>query len=445
MIAVSKNIRSALSLSAVSLLILFGSWSSRLAEAENWPCWRGPRGDGSSLEKNLPEHWNGPSGENIAWKVEIPGTGHASPIVWDDRVFVVSCREESEDRILLCLDRASGRKLWERVVLHAPLERKNPLNSYASSTPATDGKLVYVTFFESDPKAPVNTVGTKYANQPASVGWMVVAAYDFDGNRRWLVRPGVFNSTHGFCSPPLLFEDLVIVNGDHDGDSYLVAMKRSTGETVWKIPAQAPHPQLLPADHPPDRRPDADGAFRGRVRGQLRSAQRQAALDHRGSDRAVRGIAGLQREVVLHDRRLSDLPPPGHPARRTGRRDQDPRRLADHQRLRVRAVADSRRRRANTCWSSPTAGIASCFEAQTGERHWQERIGPHFSASPVEAEGRVFFLSNRGVTTIIRAGPEFSVVSKNELGEECCASPAMSHGRIYIRGETHLYCIGNGR
>ena len=79
------------------------------AFAENWPGWRGPRGDGSSLEKNLPQHWNGPQGENIAWKAEIPGKGHASPIVWDDRVFVVSCREESEDRLLICLDRASGR------------------------------------------------------------------------------------------------------------------------------------------------------------------------------------------------------------------------------------------------------------------------------------------------------------------------------------------------
>ena len=149
---------------------------------------------------------------------------------------MVSCREDSEERLLLCLDRASGRILWQRVVLHAPLEQKNPLNSYASSTPATDGKLVYVTFFESDPQAPVNTAGTKYANQPASAGWMVVAAYDFDGKRRWMVRPGAFNSPHGFCSPPLLFEDLVIVNGDHDGDSYLVALKRSTGETVWKVP-----------------------------------------------------------------------------------------------------------------------------------------------------------------------------------------------------------------
>ncbi len=218
------------------LLMLAVLWPSGPAGAENWPAWRGPRGDGSSLEKDLPDRWNGPRGENIAWKAEIPGKGHASPIVWDDRIFVVSCREESEQRLLLCLERTSGRILWQRVVLRAPLERKNPLNSCASSTPATDGKLVYVTFFESDPAAPVNTAGTKYGNTPSSPGWMVVAAYDFDGNRRWMVRPGAFNSPHGFCSPPLLFEDLVIVNGDHDGDSYLAALKRSTGETVWKVP-----------------------------------------------------------------------------------------------------------------------------------------------------------------------------------------------------------------
>jgi len=124
------NVRSVLA--STLLLILSVLWPYGLARAENWPAWRGPRGDGSSVEKHLPDRWNGPRGENIAWKAEIPGKGHASPIVWNDRVFVVSCREESEQRLLLCLERTSGRILWERVVLRAPLERKNPLNSYAS-------------------------------------------------------------------------------------------------------------------------------------------------------------------------------------------------------------------------------------------------------------------------------------------------------------------------
>jgi outer membrane protein assembly factor BamB len=88
-------------------------------------------------------------------------------------------------------------------------------------------------------------------------------------------------------------------------------------------------------------------------------------------------------------------------------------------------------------------GTASCFEAQTGKRYWKERVGPHFSASPLEADGRVFFLSNRGVMTVIQAGAEFTLVAKNELGEDCYASPAISQGRIFIRGESCLYCIGN--
>jgi outer membrane protein assembly factor BamB len=431
--------RSALLTKLLMLLVLFRSVP---VGAENWPAWRGPRGDGSSLEKHLPEHWNGPRGENIAWKVEIPGKGHASPIIWDDRIFVVSCREESEDRLLLCLDRASGRILWERTVLHSPLERKNPLNSYASSTPATDGKLVYVTFLESDPKAPVNAVGTKYAGQLASPGWMVVAAYDFAGNRRWLVRPGVFNSTHGFCSPPVLFEDTVIVNGDHDGDSYLVALKQSTGETIWKVPREHRIRSYCP---PIIRQID------GRTQMVLSGAECVASYDpHNGKRHWV--IEGPTEQYVASlvcNGKLFFMTA-GFPT---------------HHLLAIRPDGEGDVTKTHVVWQTTEGcpyvpspilagryllvvadgGIASCFEAQTGNRYWKEKIGPHYSTSPVEADGRVIFLSDRGVATIIEPGPKLSVVSRNDLGEDCFASPAISQGRIYIRGENHLYCIGNSQ
>jgi outer membrane protein assembly factor BamB len=102
--------------------------------------WRGPRGDGTSLEKDVPTQWS--TTQNIAWKTAIPGKGHASPIVWNGRVFVVTADKEKKQRLLLCLDRSDGNILWQQVVLEAPLERINSLNSYASSTPAADG-LVY--------------------------------------------------------------------------------------------------------------------------------------------------------------------------------------------------------------------------------------------------------------------------------------------------------------
>ena len=195
------------SLLAVLLLLPNG------ANAENWPAWRGPRGDGTSQERDIPTRWT--ADENIAWKAAVPGVGHASPIVWQDQVFIVSCLEETQERILLSFDRVGGKLLWQQVVLRSPLEDKHQLNSFASSTPATDGRLVYVTFLDRQE--------------------MVVAAYDFSGKQVWLVRPGGFSSKHGYCSCPVLFEDKVIVNGDHDGDAYLVALECSTGKTVWKI------------------------------------------------------------------------------------------------------------------------------------------------------------------------------------------------------------------
>ena len=109
---------------------------SAAAQGENWPGWRGPRGDGTSSETNVPVRWNGPTGENIKWKVPIPGRGYASPVVWEDHIFLASCLEETQQRQLLCLDRATGELRWQKTVLKAPLEKKHRLNSFASSTPA---------------------------------------------------------------------------------------------------------------------------------------------------------------------------------------------------------------------------------------------------------------------------------------------------------------------
>src|SRR6476659_7573703 len=104
------------------------------ASAENWPCWRGERLDGTSLETHAPVHWSNSS--NVVWKTELPGVGHASPIVWEDKVFTVTALPETEERVLLCLDRKSGKVLWQKTVLQAPMERIHQLNSRASSTPA---------------------------------------------------------------------------------------------------------------------------------------------------------------------------------------------------------------------------------------------------------------------------------------------------------------------
>jgi outer membrane protein assembly factor BamB len=179
---------------AFAAALVLCAWYADPCRAENWNGWRGPRGDGTSLEKNIPTVWNGITGKNVEWKVPLPGFGHSSAIVWEDRIFVVACVEDDRDRILACLDRSTGKTLWQQVVMNAPLEKKHTLNSFASGTPVTDGRLVYVTFLEpdfSDKKTP-------------TPGNMVVAAYDFDGNRQWLVKPGRFSSMQVFQHARLL-------------------------------------------------------------------------------------------------------------------------------------------------------------------------------------------------------------------------------------------------
>jgi len=384
--------------------------------------------------------WDGPSGKNIAWRVPVPGVGHASPIIWEGRIFLVTALEDRRERILLCLERTSGRTLWQRTVLEAPLEKKHGLNSFASSTPATDGELVYVTFL--DPDYGLDDLKEPGGRKEATPGDMVVAAYDFDGNRRWLVRPGRFSSVHGYCSSPTLFEDLVIVNGDHDGDAYLAALDRQSGETVWKTPRENKTRSYCA---PIIRRID------GRAQMILAGSLCVASYDPRDGSRhwildgpTEQFVASLVYNGELlfltagfPERHVMAIRPGGygnvtdtHVAWRTQKGcAYVPSPIASADGKYFLVVSDE--------------GIASLFEASSGERHWMERIGPHYSTSLVEIEGLVHFLSDEGVTTIVRPGPQFDVVAENRLGEECRASPAISQGRIYIRTTEHLLAIGS--
>ena len=126
----------------LTLSLALGFLCTDALDAENWPGWRGPRGDGTSIDKGLPTEWDGETGKNILWKTPIPGKGHASPIIWKDRVFVVSCLPDEKSRVLMALDRRSGKPVWQKNVLKADLETNHSLNSRASGTPVTDGKLV---------------------------------------------------------------------------------------------------------------------------------------------------------------------------------------------------------------------------------------------------------------------------------------------------------------
>ena len=396
----------------------------QMLRAEDWPGWRGPRGDGTSVEKQLPVKWDATKGEGVAWSAEIPGEGHSSPIVLGKRVFVTSAMPTTEERLLLCLDRDTGKELWRHTVLTSPLERKHRENSYASSTPATDGKRVFVSFLEGENA--------------------VLAAYDLDGRQQWLVRPGVFHSQHGFSSSPVVFEDKVIVNGDHDGDAWIAALSREDGHTIWKI------------DRENKTRSYCTPIIRdlaGRTQMILSGSKCVASYDPRNGQRhwIIDGpTEQFVASIVYNAKHDMLFMTGGFPA---------------HHILGIKPdgqgnVTDSkivwRTNKGVSYVPSPISegdyflvvsdgGVASCFHAATGEMYWQERVGPHAHSSIVSANGLVYFTTDDGTTTVVKPGPTFEVVAKNTLGEATESSPAISDGHVFLRGAKHLYCLGGKR
>ncbi len=414
------------------LTALIVAATSAQLRGEDWPCWRGPRGDGTSQATAAPQHWNAAnnSAQHVKWKVDVPGRGHASPIVFGNKIFTVSCDEDARERLLLCYERNTGKELWRQVVLKSPLEKKHGLNSFASSTPATDGKRVYLAFLEADKSDP----------QKSTPGMMVVAAYDLDGKQQWLVRPGPFNSVHGFCTCPLLFEDQVIVNGDHDGDSYIAALNRDTGETVWKIPRE---------HHTRSYATPIIREIDGRLQMILAGDKCVASYDPRSGARnwIIDGPTEQYVASMVYDGSLLFMTA-GFP---------------EHHLLAIKPNGAGNVTHSAIVWRTTQAtsyvpspivsgkyllltsdeGIGSCFVAATGERLWKERLGRHYSGSPVLIKDLVYFTSDDGVTKIIRPGEKLEIVATNALDENCYSSPAVSDGQLFFRGEKHLICFSD--
>jgi outer membrane protein assembly factor BamB len=390
------------------------------AAAVDWPQWRGPQGDGTSAETGFPINWSATA--NIAWKTEIPGRGHASPIVVGNRVLTVSAIKDTEERVLVCIDRMTGKTLWTQPVVKSPMEPVHSENSHASSTPACDGEKVFCTFLDGKE--------------------VLVAAYDLDGKLIWTRRPGVFSSVHGFCSTPIIYRDTIIVNCDHDGDGYIVALARKDGSERWRI------------DRPNKTRSYCAPLIRtidGKDQMVLSGSKCIASYDP-SSGKQLWIIDGPTDQFVAspvyHEKSRLFFFTGGFP---------------DHHLLAVRP--DSSGNITNTdriSWRSirgvayvpsPIAvgdwffitddrGFAHCLDAKSGAEKWEERFGRQH-ASLVSAGGLIYFLNDLGVCRVVRASDQFDLVATNELGEQTYASPALSDGQIFIRGEKHLFCISS--
>jgi outer membrane protein assembly factor BamB len=392
------------------------------AQAEDWPQWRGPRLDGRSDESGFPTQWSKTQG--ITWRTEIPG-GHASVITHGARLFTVAANPETQERLLLCLDRASGKVLWQQTVVKSSMERAHRENSHASSTPACDGERVFCTFLDGKD--------------------VVVAAYDLEGKQLWLKRPGIFSSVHGFCSTPVLYKDKVIVNCDHDGDGYIVALSRTDGRELWRI------------DRPNKTRSYCAPLIReaaGRMQMVLSGSKCVASYDPENgqlfwiidgpTDQFVASPVFSEKTGLFY---ITGGFPDHHilAIRPDGSGNVTNTHIAWHHRA-AKGVSyvPSPIIEGNWFLITDDRGFAHGFDATTGEIVWERRLG-RSHASLVSAGGLVYFLNDDGVCEVVKPAAKFEVVSRNELGEKCYASPALSNGQIFLRSERAIYCLGSAK
>jgi len=384
-----------------------------------WPRWRGPSGQGLVEGSGYPDSWS--DQDNVAWKVELPGHGNSSPIIWGDSIFLTTAYEKGSRRSILCLRRSDGKLLWETFAPEALPEASNRKNGHASGTPSTDGERVY-----------------------AYLGNHGLLAVDLAGKQVWHRGLGELNAYHGSSCSPLLYRDSVIVYQDQrrPARSFLAAFDQRTGKTLW---------------------------WTGR--------DEQVGW---GSPVAIRAgdrdeiIVSSQRKVYAYDPKtgqelwtcqgnLVEVTPT--PVAGQGLLFCSSGRAGPTLAIRPGGSGDVTESR--VAWQAAKGspfipspllygdylyivndmvGVATCYEARTGKLMWQGRLSEaqreSFSASPVGVDGKVFFTNDRGETFVLKAGPEFQLLRVNQLNARTLASPAGVDRRWYFRTDRQLIAIG---
>jgi outer membrane protein assembly factor BamB len=395
------------------------------ARAENWPVFRGPTGQGLSSEKGLPLTW-GP-GRNVAWKADVPGAGWSSPIVWGNSVFVTTATEGGTSCHVLALARDDGRLLWDVEVFRQERTNKQDKNSYATPTPVTDGERVYAVFSEGG-----------------------IAAVTVGGKPAWVNREVKHYSQHGLGASPVLYRDLLIMpfDGSSEGPdkalgwqkpwdrSFLLALDRRTGKERWRARrglSRIAHttPVVVHVGGRDELVSSAGDVIQGFDPG---TGKRLWSVPATGE--------GVVPSPVFGDGLVFAASGFGNPTLRAVRVDGEGGPRVVWASKRNVPMIPSPLCAGGYLYTVTEKGVASCLEAATGKVKWSERLGGSFSASPVYAGGHVYFLSESAETTVVKTGPRCEVVARNALNEPCQASPAVSHGHLFLRTRDHLYCIG---
>jgi outer membrane protein assembly factor BamB len=386
--------------------------------AKYWPVWRGPSGQGLGTGTGYPDTWSATQG--VLWKKSVPGRGNSSPIVWGDRIFLTTAYEDGRRVSVLAFRRSDGAQLWEGFVPGGRggswAHRKN---GHASSTAATDGKLVYAFF-----------------------GSRGLAAFDFDGKAAWHQDLGPLDGYHGSAGSLLLYKNRIILFQDQSRGGFVAAFDTRTGKPVWRTARTAYAGWGTPVAV---RVGDHDEI--------IVSSQSSVTAYDPDTGRELWRCDGNSYEVI-------PTPVVGHGLVFAASGRVGPT-------LAIRPGGRGNVTRTHLAWASQKgspfvpspvlygdylymindmASIATCIEATTGKVMWQGRLGvanrEGFSASPVAVDGKVFFTNDDGETFVLKAGPTFELMRTNRLGESILASPALVEGRWYIRTDRSLIAIG---
>jgi outer membrane protein assembly factor BamB len=404
--------------------------------ADNWPQWRGAKLDGISTEKNVPIKWS--KTENVLWRVPMPGRGGATPVVWGDRIFVSSADEKS--LVLMCVG-TDGKLLWKQTVAGGDKYVRDDEGNFASPTPATDGKHVWVLMGTGD-----------------------LACFTAQGQEVWKLnvedRYGKLNIQFGMASTPVLDKGrlyLQLIHGEgrpETQEAAVVCLDAASGDEIWKT------------KRPSDARAECEHSYASPTL--YRDAEREYLLTH-GADYIVAHDLKDGREIW----RCGDLNPKGNyeptlrfvaspvcvpgmivvpSAKNYGVVCLKPDGMGD--------ITDSEEA-AYWKWEQNTPDVPSplivgdyvylcrengnliCADAKTGKELYTEMtVRDRHRASPVYANGHIYLTGRKGIVTVVKEGPKFEIVSQNDLQESTSSSPAISNGRIYIRTFDALYAIG---
>jgi outer membrane protein assembly factor BamB len=388
----------------------------------DWPRWRGPTADGIADDRPLAIRWS--RTENVIWSAELPGWGTSSPVVFGDRVFVTTeVRGEGQRKSLLtiCLDRRDGKELWRHDFGFGVDQNVHLKSNLAVNTPAVTADAVYVAFGNAE-----------------------VARYMHDGRLNWVNRymqrfddP---KTAWGYAVSPLVLGDTVLFPWDHHaGPCFLIGLDSKTGEIGWKVdrPIGTAHATPLLVTHHGQQDILVPGKHRLTAYDARTHKQLWVYGDGEGpyngeiisSPVASDGLVFLQlwRQSRIHAIRLSADGQPPEPVWISEKPGPVEPSLLSYRGL-LYTLMDN--------------GVLVCLDAKTGREQYRERLGGDCNASPVAAAGRLYLSNNDGTTFVVKAGPKFELLAKNELGERISASPAISSDRLIYRTDSHVFCIG---